>query len=194
MDIDGLDAHKVCVAVCFGHDAVFELDHPVVIAVGGLLPLQVQQADTGCDDHDNPQQWQQEEQNRHTADGFRPFAQSTSAREDRADQVRQQIAGEDDDSEECRNQEASHLHDGSHRVNPVPDARCEALCRPCHHRPARPLWPRSDSSSRRRSASARFRPGTVASDPADAVCSVTVASPKNRSSGLAVTSTYCMRA
>ncbi|PMD04134.1 hypothetical protein, partial [Brevibacterium paucivorans] len=75
-------------AVRLGHDAVFELHHTVVIAVGGLLPLQVQQADTGCDDHENQQQRQKEEQNRHTADSLRPFAQGTSAREDRADQVR----------------------------------------------------------------------------------------------------------
>ena len=61
------------------------------------------------------------------------------------------------------------------------------------HKPAARASPRAVRLSRRRAASAAGNPGTRASEAAAAVCMRTVANPKARSTGPAVTSTNCIR-
>ncbi len=95
-----------------------------------------------------------------------------------AEQRRQQHDGD-------RDRPAAAAHDRRQRVQPPPLALV--------HRPAASASPSSASRSRRRAASARLRPGMRASLAAAAVCMCTVASPKDRSNGPALTSMNCIR-
>ena len=95
---------------------------------------------------------------------------------------------------EQREQDQRELPASQQRGQRVqPDPAVGEWRRSGSHTPAWRASPRAARRSRRRVASAASRPGTVASVAAAAVCIVTVASPSLRSSGPAVTSTYCMR-
>ncbi|SII20083.1 Uncharacterised protein [Mycobacteroides abscessus subsp. abscessus] len=112
------------------------------------------------------------------------------------DEVLTHVAAGDDDDDD----DAEALEQRRERVDTVPDVggghlgegvgpvlRCHA------HRPARFACPRPARLSRRRSASARGRPGIVASVAAEAVWSLTVARPNIRSIGPVSTSTNWRR-
>ena len=202
LQVDGLHAVESGLAQLLRQQSAPIVDRFGVDAIAHDSPRQPAEESGEQEDEDDSA----DDSEDHQRMGAQPFGEGevdgTAGREvfDGAlEEVLQTVGRGDEDTDE----NAEALENRRQRMDAVPDLRCGRLGAGVRvvgrgfvahgHSPARLAWPSPARLSRRRSASARGRPGIVASVAAEAVWSLTVARPNMRSMGPASTSTNWSR-